>query len=72
MRAQRRVELRPAGSRRRRSPPVDHRLVDLEHKRDLAGKRIEAATVIAVARYEAAVTLLETAEAPEAVVFEIE
>ena len=49
----------------------DYGFVDVEHGRHLVAQRLEAAQDIAVARDEAAAALLNIAQTPEAIVFEL-
>jgi hypothetical protein len=51
---------------------VEDGVVDIERRRQLIAERIKAGEPVAVARDEAAVPLLDVAEAPVPVIFEIE
>ena len=51
---------------------VDYGLVDIEDGSDLLAERLETAQDVAVARDDAATALLKIAQAPKAIVFELE
>ena len=51
---------------------VDYRVVDVEHSCHLRAERLETAQDVAVARDDAATALLKIAQAPKAIVFELE
>ena len=65
------VELWSTGLVGRDHLAIDYRFVDIEQPASLVGERVETAQDVAVARDKVAAALLDIAQTPEAIVFEL-